>query len=200
MGVPKMEELFGLTTNFMTLVGIPLSEVDKKPDGSPDFHFWEPLTMFADGGRIVTNIAFRGARFRRAVDGASFIGNGTGGDCDLQFGEGGAINRVWMTWRNLERVKEFKVAKPETMSDWIRKGHARQGRTPADAPEINWSADNSLIVLNAKVCYYAGNREKPSDRLVPFAALWVSVDTGGRIIELEIECPVIEETTPAGSR
>jgi hypothetical protein len=43
----------------MALIGIPTTEVKKKTDRSPNLHFGEPLTMFAEGGTIATNIAFR---------------------------------------------------------------------------------------------------------------------------------------------
>jgi hypothetical protein len=190
--VPEMNALFRLTTNFMALVDISTNDVEKKANGSADFHFWEPLTMFAESNKIVTNIAFRGARFRRSVDGASFVGNGTGGDCDIQFGEHGVVSRVWMTWRNLEKQQQFRIASPDQIADWIRKGHAVQGRTRVDAPPINWKTAKELTIMDSRLCYYAGNREQPSDFLIPFIALWATVATAEGQIDVEIDAPIVD--------
>jgi hypothetical protein len=41
-----------------------------------------------------------------------------------------------------------------------------------------------------------GDRFAPSDWLYPFAALETTVDTGRGNVDVEIDCPIIDETKP----
>ena len=41
-GVPKLGDLGRLTTNFLNQLGIDISDIEKKENGMPDFHFSEP--------------------------------------------------------------------------------------------------------------------------------------------------------------
>jgi hypothetical protein len=194
--VPQMAELPQLTTNFLKEIGISISDIEKKPDGSPNFHFSEPLTEYFVSNRFITNIAFRTVSFRRSVDGASWTGANTGGDCDVEFGEYGKPSMIWLSWRNLQRYKVYSTATPSLITNWIRHGKAVQNMISMDAEPINWRTIKSLTVTEAKLSYYAGGPFEPSDWLMPFVALWTTVDTGIGKINVEIDCPIIDETKP----
>jgi hypothetical protein len=191
--VPKLSDLGRLTTNFLNQVGIDISEIEKRQDGIPDFHFSEPNKFYLVNQTLVTNIEFRSVTFRRAVEGARFVGNGAGGDCEIQFGEHGVPSKIWLSWRNLERGYKDPVASHETMTKWMRQGKAVQGATLSSIPPIDWKRVKSVTVKQAKLCYYGGDQFAPSDWLIPFAALWTTVDTGYSNVEVEIDCPCIDE-------
>jgi hypothetical protein len=191
--VPEEAQVPQLTTNFLKEIGIDVSEIEKKADGAPDFHVWSPLTMYPVNRVVITNIGFRAVNFRRSVDGATFVGNGAGGNCEIQFGEHGKPSKIRLSWRNLERQNAFPVAKPATLIKWIREGKAVQGMVRMDGEPINCKTAKSLTINQAELCYYAGDPFSPSDWLMPFAALWTSVDTGHGSVDVEIDCPVIDE-------
>ena len=80
------------------------------------------------------------------------------------------------------------------MSKWIRQGKAVQGAILSNLPPIDWKGVKAVTVTQAKLCYYGGDQFAPSDWLMPFAALWATVDTGHGKIEVEIDCPIIDAT------
>ena len=82
----------------------------------------------------------------------------------------------------------------------MRKGKAIQGLIPDSVDAIDWKTVENVTIKKAKPCYYAGgDRFSPSDWLQPYAALWTTVDTGHGNVNLEIDCPVIDETKPLKS-
>lgn len=196
--VPKTGELPALATNFLKELGINVGDIEKRADGSPEFHFGEPFTVYALNRTFVTNVAYRSVGFRRAVDGAPIVGTGVGGDGHIEFGEYGKPSKIILSWRNLERHKVYQTASPHTLIEWIKQGKAVQGRVRMDAPPIDWKTVKNVTITAAKLCYYGGGPFDPSDWLMPFAALWTTVDTGHGTIEVELDCPVIDEDKPLG--
>ena len=61
---------------------------------------------------------------------------------------------------------------------------------------IDWHTAKSVTVNHVWPRYYAGDSEQPSNVLEPFAVLDSSVDTGYGIVNVEIDCPIIDEATP----
>ncbi len=197
--VPSMSELPALTTNFLGQLGIDIADVAKQPNGKPDFHFSEPFTEYAVGDKLFTNIAFRAVGFRRAVDGAQWVGANTGGDCRVEFGEFGKPSTIWLSWRKLERYKKCPAMTPRTIIESIRGGRAVQNMISMDADSIDWSTVKGIIVTRAEICYYAGGPFAPSDWLIPFVALWTTVDRGHGNIDVEIDCPIIDAGKPSAT-
>jgi hypothetical protein len=191
--IPEMNQMPGLTSNFLSAMGIQVADVEKRPDGTPDFHFSEPFKEYFVNHAFITNVEYRAVNFRRGVDGASFIGNGAGGDCEVQFSEDTKPSQIRLSWRNLERQKAYQIVPPTNIIKWIRAGKAVQGMTRMDAESIDWKTVKSVTVNQAALCYYAGDPFTPTDWLMPFAALWTSVDTGHEKIDVEIDCPVIDQ-------
>lgn len=190
--IPQMSELPALTTNLLKQLGINVADIEKREDGSPDFHFGQPFTVYRANHSLVTNIAYRSVGFRRAVDGVPIVGNGVGGDCHIEFGEYGKPTKIMLSWRNLERHKLYPTASPNTLMQWIREGKAVQGMIRMDAETIDWRTVKSLTITGAKLCYYGGGTFEPSDWLIPFVELWTSVDRGHGTIDVEIDCPIIK--------
>jgi hypothetical protein len=192
--VPQMSQMPELTTNFLEKVGISPSDIEKNMNGAPNYNFWEPMEWYFVNHTFITNIEFRAASLKRSVDGASFSGAGTGGDCRIHFGEYGKITQIDLSWRNLARSKAYPTITPEMMMKCIRRGKAVHGDIPMNIADIDWPTIKSVTIKKAKPCYYAGETSAPSDWLYPFAALWATVDTGHGSIDLEIDCPIIDET------
>jgi len=194
--VPPKTELPELASRFFQTVGIKPSDIVAKSDGTPDLHFSEPSTEHYVHDTVITNVEYRATDFRRAVDGAPWVGAETGGDGQVQFGDYGVPRRIWLSWRNLKRHKRFSTVPPKTLIEWIRGGKAVQNMLPPDAEPIDWNSIKRLTITGAKLCYYAGGPFQPSEWLMPFVALWATVDTGHGNIGVEIDCPIIDESKP----
>jgi hypothetical protein len=191
--VPTENEVLRMAADIFPRCGVSLSEVERRGESSePNFHFFSSLTTYFINRTAITNVEFRGIRFRRAVNGALFVGAGTGGNCEIRFGDHGRICKLSISWRNLERHKALATAGPERMAQWMRQGRAVQGMLPADAEPIDWKTVRRATITGAKICYYAGSLSEPSEWLMPFAALWARVDRGHGTIEVEIDCPIVE--------
>jgi hypothetical protein len=79
----------------------------------------------------------------------------------------------------------------------IRAGKAIQGMIPDNLNEIDWRTVKSVTIKKAEPSYYAGGDPfAPSDWLRPYAALWTTVDTGYGTIDVEIDCPIIDDSKP----
>jgi hypothetical protein len=193
--VPDRSEVLDLTKELLPQLGVNLSDIDKEGHNSePRLGVSQPLTEYYVNHTFITNTEWRRANFRRTVDGIAFLSAGTGGDGEVRFGEHGKIIKIYLSWRNMEREKSYVTVRPETIMKSIRKGQAVQGYLPDDSPGIDWPTVKSVTIKNAWPCYYAGNPLAPSDWLYPFAALSTTVDTGHGNVDVEIDCPIIEET------
>lgn len=191
--VPEMEQMLNLTTNFLSQLRIDTSEIDKDSTGAPNFRFWEPFKEYFLPDKIVTNIEFRAVEFRRSVDGAKVLGAGTAGNGQIFFGEHGKPIKIDISWPNLEHYKSYPTVTSDTIVRWIGEGKAVHGGISMNLPDIDWSTIKSLTIEKAEIAYNAGNRFSPSDWLIPLVSLWTTVDTGHGNVDVEIDCPVIDE-------
>jgi len=191
--VPNEKQALNRTKELLPKLGINLSDIDKKENsneprlicfGSEVMNFMKP--------EIITNTYSRTVRFRRAVDGFSFLGAGTGGYCQIDFGDHGKIIKIELSWRNMERDKSYPTLTPARMIQSLRQGKAVQGYLPMNSVGIDWRTAKSVTVNGARPCYYAGDSERPSDWLEPCAVLDTVVDTGHGNIRVEIDCPIID--------
>jgi hypothetical protein len=187
-GVPEMSRLPELATNFVKQVGIPISAVTGYFQ-TDKFNFWEPLTLYYVGNTTITNIAFRAVNFRRSVDGIPIVG-GDGGR--IYFGEYGKISKISITWHSLERHESYSTVSRKTMMNSLRQGKARQEPVSDNVGFIDWATVKSVTIKKALPCYFAGN----SDWLYPFVVLFTTVDTGHGNVDVEIDCPIIDEARP----
>jgi len=184
--VPDMRQLPQLATNFVRHIGIPISDITGYFE-TDTFNFSEPLTMYYVGDTTITNIGFRSVKFRRSVDGIPIVG-GDGGGFDI--GEHGKIIKIDMAWHNLEHGASYPTVSREMIMSFLKQGKAFQGLLPMSTGEIDWKTVKSVTIKKALPCYFAGN----SDRLVPFLVLFTTIDTGQGNMDVQIECPVIDET------
>jgi hypothetical protein len=192
--VPTEAELLKLAPQFLRGLGINMSDIDRKGNGEPDIRVFDSQIMFAVNHAIITNTVYRGIRFRRNVEGQSFTGGGTGGDGEIRFGDHGEVVKISLSWRKPQRYCRYAIASPETIIRWMRQGKAVQNMLPGDIPGIDWQTVKSVTLKQAQLCCYAGDPFKPSDWLVPFVAFVSTVDTGDRSIDLEIDCPVADQS------
>jgi hypothetical protein len=186
--VPPMSRLPELTTNLLKQINIPLSAVTGYFE-TDKFNFWEPLTMYFVSNTIITNITFRGVNFRRAVDGIPVVA------CDggrIYFAEHSQISKLSITWHNLKRYKSFPPLKLKMIVQLLRQGKAIQEPVPMNVGYIDWPNVKSVTIKKAEPLYFAGD----TDLLYPFLWLDTDVDTGHGIVEVGIDCPIIDETKP----
>ena len=194
--VPSKQRAVKLTKTFLPKFGIDLNDIERKTNSSePNLFVFDMGVTYFVKGKAIHNIEARAVRFRRAVDGISFTSVSTGGDGEIDFGGDGKITKILIAWRNMEREKHYATVTPETMIKSIREGKAIQGMIPDYFNGIDWPTVKSVTVEKCEPCYYAGgNPFAPSDSLQPYAALWTTVDTGHGKIDVEIDCPLIDET------
>lgn len=183
--VPEMNQMLKLTKNFLPKLGINISDIVKNTNGAPNFNFWEPFTEYYVDHRFITNIEFRAVSFRRALNGFDFVGN----DGEIFFGEHGHVSKISLWWPKVKRDKLYSTAKPETIIKWLQNGEAVQGRIPWDSRGIYWPTVKSVTVKKAEICYLGTD-----NYAYPIAALWTTVDTGHGKIDVEIDCPIIDES------
>lgn len=191
--IPEMDDMPKLTTNFLSALDVDISEIGKNTNGAPNFHFWEPFSEYFLPDKIVTNIEFRAVRFGRYVDGGRVLGAGTAGNGQIEFGEHNKPIQIDIAWPNMERYKSYLTVSPQTIIEWIGEGKAVHGGILMNLPDIDWSTIKSLTIEKAEICYYAGSRVSPSEWLVPVVSLWTTVDTDNSKIDVEIDCPAIDE-------
>jgi len=189
--VPSEAELRRLAPGFLAKLGIRMADIDRQENGEPDIRVFDSQIMFSVNHAIITNTVYRGIRFRRKVEGLSFTGGGSGGDCEVRFGDHGRVVMMSLSWRMIERYKHYPTASPEMLTGWIRQGKAVLNMLPGDIPGIDWNAVKSLTLEKAQLCCYAG---EPSDWLVPFVALVATIDFGDRSLDVEIDCPIADQS------
>jgi hypothetical protein len=197
--VPSKRRAIKLTKAILPKLGIELSDIEKKENSSePQFNVGFSEITFFINHKAIKNLESHNVGFRRAADGMPFFGaGGTGGDGDIEFGDHGKISRILITWRNLERDKCYPTITAEMMVKSICEGKAVQGYLPSNLGDIDWSRVKNVTIKKVSPCYYVGgDRLAPSDWLYPFAALDATVDTGHGNIDVEIDCPIIDETKP----
>ncbi len=187
-GVPQMKDMPQLITNFLSAVGIGVAEISKGTNGTPAFNLWEPYTWFFVDGKTITNIDARAAVLNRAVEGAKVIG--LAGICRLQFGEHGLISKIELVWPTLEHSKTTQTLKPDAIMQAFRQGKAIQGFLPTDVSEIDWHKVKSVTIKQAWPSYFAGTTKW----LYPFLTLWATVETDHGGVDIELDCPIIDES------
>ena len=185
VGVPKMSQLPGLTTNLLEKFQIPISAVTGYFQ-TDKFNMWEPLTEYFVHGTIITNIEFRGVNCRRTVDGMPVVG---GDGVGLRFGEHGEINKISVHWHNLERHKSYPAVSQKNVVDFLRQGKAVQGLVPVNFGYIDWSTVKSVRIEKVWPSY----RPENTGWLYPYLALWTTVETPRGNVDVEIDCPIIDE-------
>jgi hypothetical protein len=193
-GVPPMSQMSELTKDFLKEIDIKLSEIEKNSNGIPNFHFWEPFTEYYVKGASITNIEFRAVVFSRSVDGAQVVGDA--GHCGLEFGERGKISQIHLSWPNLKRNKSSATLTPQTIMQLLREGKAHLGLLPMGFGDIDWQTVKGVIIKQAWPCYFAGN----SDTLYPFLTLWTTIETGHGNVDVEIDCPIIDEAETSAAK
>jgi hypothetical protein len=82
------------------------------------------------------------------------------------------------------------------MIESIRVGESVQGLLPTDTPRINWRTVKSVTIKKISPRYYAESGDSSTGRLVPFASLDAEVDTGQRVLLVEIHCPLLGDAKP----
>jgi len=197
VNVPDEKHALQLVKRILPSLGINFSDIDKRDDSDETriISFDSKITYFVKPEPI-TNTLFRAVGFRRAFDGISLIGLGTGGNCEIDFGDHAQITKIDLSWRNAQRVRAYRTLSPAEIIHSLLQGKALQGYLSMNSRAIDWRTAKSVTVNHVWPRYYAGDMEHPSEMLEPFAVLDSVVDTGYGMINVEIDCPIIDENSP----
>ncbi len=188
--VPPMSEMPKLAADFLRKTGINLSDVTNPFDNRRDiqraskFHFSEPLRIYYVGNINITNVEYRTASFWRCVNGIPVIA-GDGGQ--ISYGAHGNIRSFTISWRKLGCYQRLPSVTPETAIGYLRGGKAVCGLSLVD---FDWSAVSCVTVKKASPYYYSGH----TDMLYPFLGLITKTEPSFGNVQLEIDCPFIDET------
>lgn len=199
--VPKTNQLFQLTTNLLSKVGILGSELTKEKNGRPKIWF-DPEdigTLYFVNHMTITNVDSREVRFRRRLDGVDYALWADGGSGRIEFGERGRVDRIAISWRGVEHDKLYSAATPKQIMQWIREGRAVQRIMVfphRGGIDIDWLTVKSLTIQEATAYYDDGSQEGGGNKIRPFAELLGFVDTGKTNLPVSFFCPVIDETKP----
>ena len=195
--LPDTNQTLKLTALLLQKMGIKMSEIEKKPNSEePRIIFFMAETTFYVSNTFITNVPFRGVRFKRALDGAELTGLGKGGDCQIEFGSHGEIWGLDVSWRDFAREKPYQTATPETIVKWMREGKAVQNIIFTNVDSINRATVKNVTVHNAYPAYLGRSPPVSRTLVYPYVALDTTVDTGDRKINVELDCPIIDETKP----
>lgn len=194
--VPDEKAALNLARKFLPELGIDLNDIEERTNSSDEgFSVFEIGVTYYVKGQTIHNTEARAVRFHRAVDGISFSSVNTGGDGEVDFGEHGKITKILIAWRKMERDKSYPTITLEAIIASIRNGKAIQGMVPDNLPGIDWRTVKAVTIKKCEPCYYAGgNPFSPSDWLEPYAALWTTVDAGYGNVDVEIDCPIIDQS------
>ncbi len=189
--VPQQSELRKLTMDFLPKIGIRDSDIKRDEEISqPELTFFDPeVTMYWVNSAMVTNIPYRSVFFRRSLKGVSFVGNDVGGNCWINFASHRTISKIVLKWPEVERFKSYPVASFQSIIKWIHQGRSVHGYIPMDFGTIDWPAAKKITVTKAQAVYVTGQ-----NYIHPIASLWATVDTGHGNVEVEIDCPIIDES------
>jgi hypothetical protein len=173
-------QLFHLTTNLVSKLGVSVSEIRKTKDDQPEIVFTEYR-------------AFQTAWFYRSINEMecdSEIGFGR-----IDFGDQGRPVGITLQWPSINRDKQYATATSQDIIQSIHEGRAIQqpiAKSPSGFETvIDWPTVKSLTISSAKAIYHTG-----SNRIYPGAWLSGVVDTGKTKLNVEIICPVIDELKP----
>lgn len=196
--VPGTNEAVKLAKQFLPKVGIPIADIAKGANGSqPEFYPAELGGTYSVGTNAIYKLDSCEVHFSRVVDGIEFVSIGTGGEGQIKFGGGGKVVRILITWRNMEREKQYATFTPEAMIKLIRGGKAIYGGVSEEFGEFDWHKVKSVTVKKITPLYYAGgNRYAPTDWLKPYACLVATVETDRGNTDVEIDTPIIDEAQP----
>ncbi len=200
--VPEEKELFRLTTNLIAQLGIGLSELVRKPKSAePDIRYIETQTVFTYKGGFITNITSREAHFsRRLIDRVEFIGFYRGGNGVIEYGDHGKILKISISWRKVICDKALRTVTPKMIMRWMREGKVLPENMPGtDGPPIrSWAGVKRVTITSARaVCLGPGGLDSPASpiELRPFAALEGTVYIGTTNFDVEIDCPLFEDSS-----
>lgn len=197
--VPDTSQLLSLATNFLIHVGIDLSEVERRENGELRIGLFNNIgSSYTENGATVTNITARQVWIARAVDGVEFSFDGG----EVELGERGRVVKIWLKWRSLKREKSYPAATPDLFIKWMREGRAFQKRFAGPGSEekaFDWATIKRVTVKKVKALYTSdftplSHEPDSSSWVKPYANLWATVDTGVTNIDVQIVCPIINET------
>jgi hypothetical protein len=186
VGVPGTNLMPRLTLNFVKKAGLSLADITGY-FGTNKIEFSEFGTMYYTDDSVVTNMVYRVGYFRRAVDNIPVIGSDGG---SIYYGEQGKVNKLTLTWQNWKRSKAYPTISKTAVVDFFHQGKMRQGLLPDSIGEIDWATVKTVTIKNALPFYFAGD----SRWLYPFLVLTASVETSRGSFEVQVECPIFDET------
>ncbi|MGH7990139.1 MAG: hypothetical protein ACREDS_08145, partial [Limisphaerales bacterium] len=204
--VPNTNQLVTLARNLLPKIGISLSELTKLKNGQPRFFFDTNeeigTTYFLTNGTTLHNIDQRSIMFGRFLNGIRI--KGIGGNGRIQYGDNNRLVQMSIQWCRMERRKSHPTATYKQILQWLHDGRCYFPRwfypPYQDKIDIDWTKVKHLTITDAKAYYW--NPPLPERGIpmhiytYPFAILSATVDTGATNLNIEIDCPIIDEAKP----
>jgi hypothetical protein len=197
--VPREAEVKDLGLKLLDQIGISRSELAVKPNSSELLTYKETRSRgprYDVAQRKVIGekrVESRGVFFVRRIDGVNFAGIGVGGGFLVRFTSHAKVVELQLVWRNLQPYKNYRVATPSEIIQWIKEGKAAIPFT--DAEKVNPHAIKKLTITKISPLYAGELPEKQQDFTYPFASLDTIADTGETNISVELYCPILSKNT-----
>ncbi len=190
--VPSEVATQELALKLLDQIGIPRSQLLKKPDSSEPLTFKEVRRwghMDKQQGKRVVQNSSRGVFFIRQIEGVTFAGIGIAGGFHVRFSSHAKVAELQLVWRNLQRYKKYEIASPDQIMQWIK-----EGKAVMPAPNVNPSDVKKLTITDISPMYMGESGEERQDFTYPFANLGTTAETGQTNIGVQLYCPVLSNS------
>jgi hypothetical protein len=189
--VPDTNQVFQLATNLLLKFGVSFSDLAKKTNGAVRFSIGSGYMLFYPKDTkdtIISNTTSQRISFARGTDGMYFLGDKA---CDIKFGKHGEVATISVSSPTLEHYKSYPMPSKETIAKQLHEGKAIYARI--NDVNVNWQTVRKLTVNEVAACCYFDSQAR-SQWAYPLVVLEGTVDTGTTNFNVEIDCPIIDES------
>lgn len=189
--VPTHEEALELAVALLPKLGISVSDLTHKPASNQLAY----LATATTNGRfdkaqkkVVEDVAVRGVKLFRELNGVSFSGPGDCGGVRVEFGNHAKIRELALAWRNLRPDKRLAALTPAEITQAIRAGKAviRRPEDLADATAIK-----KITVTQVRPYYYGLSGTDRQKTVYPYLMLTADATTSHTNLVVTLNCPVL---------
>jgi len=168
--VPGGAEALTLGTNYVRLLGLETSQLETNVQAVSAMGYKFKKNPFS----IVTNRDSCTVTFGRSLDGVAFLSKTEG--CRICFANHGVVKEIWLSWRNLQRYKEFPAATSETILAWIRQGKCVSRVYTDTLQSVEPSLLRRIAVNKVTPYYYGAGSDEVQDWVYPFLLVEAHVE------------------------
>ena len=183
-GVPDFKEVERLGLDILFKLGIDRTQISSAPRYKSDVKH----SQMSPAGEPSTEVQVRGMKFTRQIDGMYFLGLGSLGGLDVEFGDHAKVVGLVLVWKNLVPHELRRVATPSDMRKYVERG---EGVYPAQ--DVRLQGANRFTVKSLIPCYWADRHGSLRDYefAYPVASLGVEAQFATNKLDFTVVCPIL---------